>query len=176
MVNNLMPSYSVHPFLTKKEVFRQAGDLTPAQVILYSKTTDAQGNITSLAGQVAYQDGAGNSLGSETHTFSPPGLGLNNLGTDYNGWMQGKELSAGFYGGSGALKKSESTTWEQRQCTVDSALCWFLWGGDPNHGAVSSVNDPNAPAHDPRAAQKSETIAGGSQSVTSTDKYFVSVT
>ena len=89
--------YTIVPYLTEKDVYLNATDPTPAQVIKYSQSSDGSG----LSGHVVYQDGYNNVLGMEDHTFVPMGLGPGFLPVGYNGWSEGKELSANYYAPGG---------------------------------------------------------------------------
>jgi hypothetical protein len=123
--------------------------------------------VTSLAGHVVYRDNSNVMLGAEDHQFVP--LGSPSLGTGYNGWSQGKELSANYYAADGTtVLRSEATTWQQRDCTADPGQCWFVPQVCP------TLSDSGCPAHDPRVGQKTSTVAGGSQTVTSKESYLYS--
>jgi len=134
--------YELQRQVVEKRIFLDATSTTPAQVIDYSY---GAGSTT-----VTYKDGSGNVLSTEVHYGAVQDSSLTD-GTEYVGWMSGKETGTDYKDSAvngGGLLKTTTTTFQQRDCSTETT-CWF---GNPQ--ALS------APAHDPRVLYETTSYNG----------------
>ena len=164
--------YIIERVLNEKDVYTNASDTGPSQVIKYSPLTDPSSGNLAEAGQVQYYDGSGNFLGEEDHYSVGINLAPPIDGTAYKGWNEGKEYKVNYLDTNGAQLRSEASAWHEMGSTNNVEDCMAvpnspLWWQNPSYNTSLNGSAPICPEYNPRVTSKAVTIG----SVTSQDNY-----